>query len=192
MNQNPSFSLLSDMEIVSYVNTNGIIDPFIEKTIRSPGFISYGLSSNVYDVRLQPRIQLFTKKLTAAVLDPVKGYCEEYSELFGEEFTMPPHSFALGVTIEKFNMPNDLFGLVLGKSTYARYGIVVNPTCIMPGMKGEIVIELSNTCPMPVKIYAGPLHGICSIVFFRSNPCTNVYNGNYQNQSGIVLPCSKL
>lgn len=182
------FSLMSDAELRKYIQENNIITPFASSTFRKPGFISYGLSCNVYDARLQPRLKLFHKQTdNIKILDPAKGVDGNCDELFGTEFVLPPYSFALGVTIENFNMPNDLFGLVIGKSTYARCGIIINPTCIMPGMKGEIVIEISNTCPLPVRIYAGSDHGICSIVFFRSNPCLSTYNGNYQNQSGITL-----
>lgn len=185
------FSLLSDLEIIELVKKEGIIDPFISETVRNPGFISYGLSCNVYDVRLKPHIRLFSKSNSGKVLDPIDSNPGEFIELFGDEFVMPPGAFALGVTLESFSMPQYLFGLVLGKSTYARCGIIINPTCIMPGMKGEIVIEISNTCPMPVKIYAGDSQGICSVVFFKSSPCLNSYNGHYQNQFGIHMSYTK-
>jgi dCTP deaminase len=180
-------SPLSDKEIIEYVQKHKMIEPFVSETVRKPGHLSYGLSSAGYDVRINPKFKVFTS-CKEKIVDPLnfdKSCCIEFN---GDEYIMPPHSFMMTFTLESFNIPNDIMGLCIGKSTYARCGIVLNVTPIEPGQKGPVVLELSNTSPLPVKVYAGPDHGICKFIFFKITECDGAYNGHYQNQQGIVLP----
>ena len=182
-------SPLCDHEIAEYVAKYNMISPFVAETVRKPGHLSYGLSSAGYDVRIQPKFKVFTEQYTKTV-DPLNFDKNCCIEVEGDSYVMPPHSFVLGLTMESFNIPNDILALCIGKSTYARCGIIVNVTPIQPGQKGSIVLEFSNTLPSPVKLYAGEDHGVCQFVFFKINTCKDIYNGNYQNQSEIVLPRS--
>jgi dCTP deaminase len=151
------------------------------------GIISFGYSSFGYDVRISRRFKIFTN-INNAIIDPkaITGAC--FSDFCGDVCYIPPHSYALGESHERFNMPEDVIGICLGKSTYARAGIAVNITPIEPGFKGSIVIEIMNATPLPAKIYA--MEGIAQILFFRGScPAVNYGSkkGKYQNQRGITL-----
>jgi len=180
-------TFLSDIEIIEYVQRHDMISPFIDKTIHGVGHLSYGLAQSSYEVRIEPAFRLFDPGHTATV-DPIAFDSAVCESIQADELIMPPHSFALCVTLEEFNLPQDVTILCLGKSTYARCGIIVNPTVVNPGMQGKIVIELSNTAPNPVRVRAGD-NGVAKLVFGRSlSDARHRYDGAYQNQQGIVLP----
>jgi dCTP deaminase len=176
-----SFSLLSDRDIECLE----FIENF-ESGTKRPGIISFGLSSYGYDIRIADRFKIFTN-INGSIIDP-KAIDEKcFSDFKGDICVVPPNSYVLGESIERFNMPQDVIGICLGKSTYARAGIAVNCTPIEPGFKGTIVVEVINATPLPAKIYAG--EGIAQIVFFRGRRPLVTYadkRGKYQDQSGIV------
>lgn len=196
--------ILNDIEITTAVHEFGMIEKFLPNQVKlytdqdndalSFGIISAGLSSYGYDVRLAKEAKLFTN-LNAGVIDPKRpdrrllAEAEIFTEDNGEAyFLIPPHGYALGRTVERFNMPRDIAAVCYGKSTYARAGAVVNVTPIEPGFQGEVVIEIANTTPLPLKIYVN--EGIAQFVFFRGRPCQTSYadrSGKYQNQKGIQL-----
>jgi dCTP deaminase len=150
--------------------------------------ISYGLSSYGYDVRCSNKFKLFTD-INSSVIDPKNFKEENFIDIEGDYCIIPPNSFALSNTIETFKMPKDVIAIVLGKSTYARCGLVVNCTPIEPGWKGQVTLEFSNTTRSPIKVYAN--EGVAQFLFFRGNECHTSYgdrNGKYQNQMGITLP----
>ena len=164
-----------------------MITPFVAQTMHEPGQLSYGLSQSSYEVRIDPSFKLFDANYKQTV-DPMSFDPDLCKSITADQLVMPPHSFALCVTLEEFNLPQDITILCMGKSTYARCGIIVNPTVVNPGMHGKIVIELSNTAPNPVLIRAGN-NGIAKLVFGRSSVAArNRYDGAYQGQKGIVLP----
>lgn len=190
--------LLPDKYIKHYSETMDMISPFVED-LKESEKISYGLSSYGYDARMGDKVQLFLKPENEfVVLDP-KNIGNEYSNAYQiiEEidisecgyFVMPPHSFVLTHTVEYFKIPKNVFAICMGKSTYARCGIVVNVTPLEPGWEGNVTIELSNTTDVPVKIYAN--EGICQFLFYENLPCATNYksrNGKYMGQTGITLP----
>lgn len=178
-------SPLCDYEIAEMAK-NGMISPFISETKQLPGKLSYGLAPASYEVRMKPEMKLFLQ--SHKIIDPLNRDTFSYEHVFGEEIIMPPHSFGLAVTFEEFKIPKNVMCICIGKSTYARCGIILNVTAIENGVEGEIVLELSNTSPSPVKIYAGEESGICKFVFFKTSECKISYNGKYQNQKGITLP----
>lgn len=183
--------LLSDKEIHSLVKESNVISPFEQTTIRIPKHISYGLGSANYDARLNTNVKLFKNNIKN-IVDPLhfdESICEDI--IIKDYIIMPPNSFLLGVTIEYFQMPSNIFALCVGKSTYARCGIIINPTCVSPGMHGHIVLEISNTATVPVKIYAGPKHGICSFLFFKITECAQIYSGRYQSQTCLTTAKSE-
>lgn len=147
--------------------------------------ISYGLGSFGYDIRVDDEFRVFTD-VHSTEIDP-KAFDEDaFVEIKEESCVIPPNSFCLAKSMEKFDMPDDLFGLVVGKSTYARCGIIVNMTPIEPGWSGFLTIEISNTTPLPARIYAK--EGIAQVVFLRGNRPSVTYKdrkGKYQNQEGI-------
>lgn len=152
--------------------------------------ISYGLSAAGYDVRLTNKFKIFTN-INSAVIDP-KNFDEDKClvDFEGDVCIIPPHSYILGVTPEVFDIPNDTMVVCVGKSTYARAGCAVNVTPIEPGFRGQVVIEISNLTPLPMKVYAN--EGIAQFLFFKAKQnCRTPYSLNgrkYQNQRGIVLP----
>jgi len=182
-------SLLSDWEIKEEVHKNNMIDPFIPETISGVDHLSYGLSAASYEVRILPKYKLFISDHDL-VVDPLDFDERCCLNLEGPEITIPPNGFILCLTLENFNLPDDISILCVGKSSLARCGIVVNPTAIEAGMKGRVVLELSNTSPCPVKIRSGN-NGIAKFLFFRSGKCANPYDGNYQNQADIILPTTR-
>lgn len=188
-------SVLSDKEICERCKNEGMISPFVEKSVRKTDnakVLSYGVSSYGYDVRVSNEFKVFTN-INSSIIDP-KNFSEDnfVTKVVkdGDCLILPPNSFALANTVETFKIPRDIVVICVGKSTYARCGIVVNVTPIEPEFEGQVVLEFSNTTTLPAKIYAG--EGACQFVFFKGNTvCETSYkdrNGKYQNQTGITLP----
>ncbi|MGA3306197.1 MAG: dCTP deaminase, partial [Stellaceae bacterium] len=161
---------------------------FVEKQNRQ-GVISYGLSSYGYDARVSREFKIFTK-VDSAVVDPKKFSAESFVDRETNICVVPPNSFALASTMEYFRIPRDVLVICLGKSTYARCGIIVNVTPLEPEWEGHVTIEISNTTPLPARIYAG--EGICQFLFFKSDQMCEVSyadrGGKYQKQRGVTLP----
>lgn len=183
-----TMSLLNDSEIIQHVQKFNMISPFINSTVSGPDHLSYGLSSSSYEVRIEPVFRLFKQNFDK-LIDPLNFNEQCFDEIHNDELIMPPLSFLLCVTVERFIVPDSISIICLGKSTYARCGIIVNPTMINPGTHGKIVIELSNTSSTPVKIRSGN-NGIAKFAFFKSDPCISTYGGVYQNQDNIRLASS--
>ncbi|MBN1486957.1 MAG: dCTP deaminase [Anaerolineae bacterium] len=167
-----------------------MITPFTDVQVRN-GVISYGLSSYGYDIRVADEFKVFTSGVgDLSVVDPKHLDTRALADFQGAVCIVPPNSFALARSLEYIRMPRNVSGLVLGKSTYARCGIVTNFTPLEPGWHGYITIEISNTTPLPAKIYAN--EGIAQVLFFEGDtPCEVSYAdkaGKYQGQTGIVLP----
>jgi len=173
------------------------IEPF-EDTARRPGRISYGLSSYGYDVRVGPVFKVFTnvdRSGDQAIVDP-KRFSDamfvtiDVRETGRDSIVIPPNSFALAETVERIRMPRNILAICVGKSTYARCGIIVNVTPLEPEWHGCITLEISNTTPLPARIYAG--EGIAQIVFLQADRvCATSYadkRGKYQGQKGLTLP----
>ncbi|EOF7244017.1 dCTP deaminase [Campylobacter jejuni] len=165
-----------------------MIEPFREANI-GKGVISYGLSSYGYDIRVGREFKIFTN-VNSTVVDPKNFVEENVVDFEGDVCIVPANSFALARTIEYFKMPDDVLAICLGKSTYARCGIIVNVTPFEPGFEGHITIEISNTTPLPAKIYAN--EGIAQVLFLQGDEkCDTTYKdkkGKYQAQTGITLP----
>ena len=180
-------------ENVNPVDFIPMISPFVESSVRvneaGEKVISYGLSSMGYDVRLAKGLKVFTN-VNNAILDPKGLDPAAFVDKDDDVVIIPPNGFALGHTVETFNVPRDVLIVCLGKSTYARAGVAINVTPIEPGFKGQVVIEIANTTNLPVKIYTG--EGIAQFLFGQSDEnCLVSYDdrgGKYQNQSGIQLP----
>ncbi|MCC7447698.1 MAG: dCTP deaminase [Anaerolineae bacterium] len=168
---------------------HGMIEPFVDKQTRE-GAISYGLSSYGYDIRVADEFKIFTPNPYNTVVDPKHLDERSLIPFKGEVCIIPPNSFALAVTVEYFRIPRNVLTITVGKSTYARCGIITNVTPFEPGWEGFVTLEISNTTPLPAKIYAG--EGIAQVLFFEADePCETSYadrKGKYQGQSGIVLP----
>jgi dCTP deaminase len=169
-----------------------MIDPFEPGQVRSVDgnrIISYGTSSYGYDVRCAPQFKIFTN-INSAVVDPKRFDESSFVDLENEVCIIPPNSFALASTIEYFRIPRDVLTICLGKSTYARCGIIVNVTPLEPEWEGHVTLEFSNTTPLPAKIYAN--EGVAQMIFFESDdPCEVSYadrGGKYQGQLGVTLP----
>jgi dCTP deaminase len=165
-----------------------MIEPFEERLVRQGG-ISYGLSSYGYDLRIADQFKIFTNVYNT-VVDPKKFDPRSFVDFQGDVCVIPPNSFALGRSVEYFRIPRNVMTLCVGKSTYARCGIIVNVTPIEPEWEGFVTLEISNTTPLPAKIYAN--EGIAQVLFFESDEaCAVSYadrQGKYQAQQGIVLP----
>lgn len=183
--------ILNDKQIIQLAKA-GMIDNFSEKLVSSVDdkrIISHGVSSYGYDARLGESFKLFTNVSTTGVVDPKNFDSDIFIERQGSELIIPPNSFALGHTIEYFKIPEDVLVICVGKSTYARTGIIVNVTPLEPGWEGQVTLEFSNTTNLPVKIYAN--EGICQFLFFRGEPCETPYSarkGKYQGQRGVTTP----
>jgi len=164
------------------------IQPFEDGRSR-PGTISYGLTSYGYDVRVGRKFKVFTN-VRCTVVDPKNFDSASFVDLDADFCLIPPNSFALAETLETLEIPRDILAICIGKSTYARCGIIVNITPLEPEWRGKITIEISNTTPLPAKIYAG--EGIAQIVFFRADAVCKVSyadkKGKYQDQKGLTLP----
>jgi dCTP deaminase len=165
-----------------------MINPFTEKQVRT-GVISYGLSSYGYDLRVSDEFKIFTN-VNNAMVDPKHFDEKSFVSIQSDVCIVPPNSFALARSVEYFKIPRDVLTICVGKSTYARCGIIVNVTPFEPEWEGFVTLEISNTTPLPAKIYAN--EGLCQILFFQSDePCETSYKdkkGKYQDQQGIVLP----
>ena len=165
-----------------------MIEPFVDSQVRS-GVISYGVSSYGYDIRVADEFKIFTN-VFSAVVDPKHFDPKAMVDFKGEVCIIPPNSFALARTVEYFRIPRNVLVVCLGKSTYARCGIIVNVTPLEPEWEGHVTLEISNTTPLPAKIYAG--EGLAQVLFFESDePCEVSYKdraGKYQKQTGITLP----
>jgi len=166
----------------------GMIAPFEERLI-SRGVISYGLSSYGYDIRVSNRFKVFTN-VNATVVDPKEFDPGAFAEFQGDVAIIPPNSFVLGVTVEYFRIPRNVLTICLGKSTYARCGIIVNVTPFEPEWEGTATLEISNTTPLPARIYAN--EGIAQVIFLETDEvCEKSYKdrgGKYDKQQDITLP----
>jgi len=167
-----------------------MIEPFADTQVRS-GAISYGVSSYGYDMRVAPEFRIFTNALSA-VVDPKQFDSRSFVEFAGDVCIVPPNSFALARSVEYFRIPRNVLTLCVGKSTYARCGIITNVTPFVPEWEGFVTLEISNTTPLPAKIYAN--EGIAQVLFFTADEgdeCEQSYadkKGKYQAQTGITLP----
>lgn len=165
-----------------------MIDPFIDQQVRD-GVISYGVSSYGYDMRVADEFMIFTN-VHSAIVDPKNFDPKSMFEFHGEVCIIPPNSFALARTIEYFRIPRNVLTVCLGKSTYARCGLIVNVTPFEPEWEGYVTLEISNTTPLPAKIYAN--EGLAQVLFFEADEeCQFSYadkKGKYQKQQKIVLP----
>ena len=185
-------SILSDHTIRSLAEA-GMISPFepgqIRKDSNDQRIISYGTSSYGYDVRCAREFKIFTN-VHSAIVDPKNFDPKTFVDYEGDSCIIPPNSFALARTMEYFRIPRDVLVVALGKSTYARCGIIVNVTPLEPEWEGEVTLEFSNTTPLPARIYAG--EGVAQFLFFRGdNPCETSYadrNGKYMGQRGVTEP----
>jgi dCTP deaminase len=176
--------VLADWQIEKEVK----IEPYAPAQSR-PGMISYGLSSYGYDVRVGSKFKIFTN-VYGEVVDPKRFSSKAFVDIDADTCVIPPNSFALAETVEYFEIPRDILAICLGKSTYARCGIIVNITPLEPEWRGKITIEISNTTPLPARIYAN--EGIAQILFVRADQVCKVSyadkKGKYQDQSGLTLP----
>jgi len=181
-------AIKADRWIKEMALEHGMIDPFVENQVRE-SVISYGLSSYGYDVRIGDEFKIFTN-LNSTIVDPKHFDPKSFVDFKGEVCIIPPNSFALGRTVEYFKIPRKIMTICVGKSTYARCGIITNVTPLEPGWEGHVTLEISNTTPLPARIYAG--EGIAQILFFESDEeCMTSYadkRGKYQQQVGITLP----
>ena len=181
-------SIKSDQWIKRMAVEHQIIAPFEEGQIRN-GVISYGLSSYGYDIRVANEFKIFTN-VNTTIVDPKCFDERSFVDFKGDVCIVPPNSFALACTVEYFRIPRNVLTICLGKSTYARCGIIVNVTPFEPEWEGFATLEISNTTPLPAKIYAN--EGIAQVIFFESNePCLVSYadkKGKYQAQRDITLP----
>ena len=185
-------SIRPDTWIAKMAKEHGMIEPFVEKQVRSIDgrpVISYGTSSYGYDIRVSNKFRIFTN-VYGTVIDPKNFDPKGLVEVNSNICLIPPNSFALALSVEWFRIPNNVLTICVGKSTYARCGIIVNVTPFEPGWEGKAVLEISNTTPLPAKVYAG--EGLAQVLFFESDtPCKISYadrNGKYQNQNYITLP----
>jgi len=180
--------ILVDWEIREYAKQYKMLDPF-EESLKRDGVISYGLSSMGYDIRVTDEYKIFTN-VRQAVVDPKQFNPESFIDFKGSTCVIPPNSFALARSVEFFRMPRSILGVCLGKSSYARCGIVVNITPLEPGWEGHLTIEISNTTPLPARIYS--FEGIAQVLFFEAGSLPEVSyadrKGKYQGQQGITLP----
>lgn len=181
-------SVMPDSWIRQMAQEKGMIDPFTEKLQRE-GVISYGLSSYGYDARVSREFKIFTN-VNSAVVDPKNFSPHSFVDVETDVCIIPPNSFALARTVELFRIPREVLVICLGKSTYARCGIVVNVTPLEPEWEGHVTLEFSNTTPLPAKIYAN--EGACQFIFLKGDtPCEISYGdraGKYQGQVGVTLP----
>ena len=180
--------VLSDKWIKKMALEHSMISPFEGKQVRE-GKISYGLSSFGYDARVSNEFKIFTD-VDSAVVDPKNFKKNSFVSRKVDECIIPPNSFVLSSTVEYFKIPKDILVICLGKSTYARCGIIVNVTPLEPGWEGHVTLEFSNTTPLPAKIYAN--EGAAQFIFLKGNEEPSVTyeerNGKYMKQTGVTLP----
>jgi dCTP deaminase len=181
-------TVLSDKWIKEMVRTNDMISPFENKQVRG-NKISYGLSSFGYDARVSNEFKIFTN-INSEIVDPKNFKLNNFISKKGDECIIPPNSFVLSSTVEYFRIPNDVMVICLGKSTYARCGIIVNVTPLEPSWEGNVTLEFSNSSPLPAKIYAN--EGAAQFIFLKGNEKPDITyadrNGKYMKQSGVTLP----
>ena len=181
-------SIKSDNWIKKMSQENDMIKPFVDTNIRDNS-ISYGLSSYGYDIRVSDEYKIFTN-INNSVIDPKKFDDKSFVNFKGDVCVVPANSFALARSIEYFKIPRNVLTICLGKSTYARCGIIVNVTPLEPEWEGHVTLEFSNTTNLPAKIYAG--EGVAQMLFFESDEeCETSYKdrgGKYQGQTGVTLP----
>ena len=185
-------SLQPDSWIKEMAEKTEMIEPFVDHLVREENgkkVISYGLSSYGYDLRVSNQFKVFTN-INNSLIDP-KGFTEnEFVHIETDECIVPPNSFALAVSVEYFRIPKDVLTICIGKSTYARCGIIVNVTPFEPEWEGFVTLEISNTTPLPAKIYAN--EGLAQVLFFKGEkPCDVTYadrKGKYMKQVGITVP----
>lgn len=182
----------SDYWISEMALNHGMINPFQQQQIRqncNGPIISYGVSSYGYDVHCADEFKIFTN-INSAVVDPKAFDANSFVSIQSNICIIPPNSFALGRTVEFFRIPRDILAICLGKSTYARCGIIVNVTPLEPEWEGHVTLEFSNTTPLPAKIYA--YEGVAQMIFLQSDEsCAVSYKdrgGKYQGQTGVTLP----
>ncbi|MQX36233.1 dCTP deaminase [Roseospira navarrensis] len=181
--------VMPDTWIRQRAERDGMIEPFVDRLERA-GVISYGLSSYGYDARVSNEFKVFTN-VDSAVVDPKHFSDKSFVNRDAQDHVIiPPNSFALARTVEYFRIPRDVLVICLGKSTYARCGIIVNVTPLEPEWEGHVTLEFSNTTPLPAKVYAN--EGACQFIFLQgAEPCALSYadrKGKYQGQQGVTLP----
>lgn len=181
-------AIKSDRWIRKMALEHDMINPFNDRQMRD-GVISYGVSSYGYDLRVADEFKIFTN-VNSSIVDPKHFDSKSFIDVKGSSILVPPNSFALARSVEYFKIPRDVLTICVGKSTYARCGIIVNVTPFEPEWEGFVTLEISNTTPLPAKIYSN--EGLCQILFFQGDePCETSYKdkaGKYQKQQGIVLP----
>jgi dCTP deaminase len=181
-------SIKSDKWIRRMAIQHRMIDPFSEDQVRD-GVISYGVSSYGYDIRVADEFKIFTN-INSTIVDPKRFDQQSFVDFKGDVCIIPPNSFVLARTVEYFRIPRNILTICVGKSTYARCGIIVNVTPFEPEWEGTATLEISNTTPLPAKIYAN--EGIAQVVFFEADEiCETSYadkKGKYQAQRDITLP----
>ena len=181
-------TVLSDKWIKKMAKSHNMISPFEDKQVRGTK-ISYGLSSFGYDARVSNEFKIFTN-VNSEIIDPKNFKQNNFISKNGESCIIPPNSFVLSSTIEYFKIPNDIMVICLGKSTYARCGIIVNVTPLEPEWEGYVTLEFSNTTPLPAKIYAN--EGAAQFIFLKGNEKPEVTyadrDGKYMKQKGVTLP----
>ena len=185
-------TIKSDIWIKEQSEKNELITPFEPKQIREVNgerIVSYGVSSYGYDVRCSNEFKIFTNT-HSSIVDPKDFDPKSFVDVIENECIIPPNSFALASTIEYFKIPEDVLVICLGKSTYARCGIIVNVTPLEPGWEGHVTLEFSNTTPLPAKIYAN--EGACQFLFYKGEAPPEVSykdrQGKYMKQTGVTLP----
>lgn len=185
-------SIKPDTWIRAMAQQHRMIEPFVDTLVRQVDgrpVISYGVSSYGYDIRVADEFRVFTN-VFSAIVDPKQFDPKSLVEMNGPTCLIPPNSFALAMSIETFRIPRSVLTICVGKSTYARCGIIVNVTPFEPGWEGRAVLEISNTTPLPAKIYAG--EGCAQMLFLESDEvCETSYRdrgGKYQGQTGVTLP----
>ncbi|MGB9755746.1 MAG: dCTP deaminase [Desulfurella sp.] len=184
-------SIICDLEIIERAK-HGMIEPFAEtqiKEVNGSKVISYGVSSYGYDMRISNEFKIFTN-VNNSIVDPKSFDEKSYVDFVGNVCIIPPNSFVLAKSVEYFRIPRDILTICVGKSTYARCGIIVNVTPFEPEWEGYVTIEISNTTPLPAKIYAN--EGIAQVIFLKADSICQVSyadkGGKYQKQTGLTLP----
>jgi dCTP deaminase len=181
-------SIKADTWIRKMALEHGMIEPFEDRQVRE-GVISYGLSSYGYDIRVADEFKVFTN-INSTVVDPKNFDARSFVDVKADVCIIPPNSFALAKTVEYFRIPRDVLTVCVGKSTYARCGLIVNVTPFEPEWEGYVTLEISNTTPLPAKVYAN--EGISQVLFFQSDEVCEVSyadkKGKYQGQQGLTLP----
>ena len=181
-------SIKADRWIRKMALEHGMIEPFFDAQMKA-GVISYGVSSYGYDIRVSDEYKIFTN-VNSSIVDPKSFDSKSFVDFKGDMCIVPPNSFALARSYEYMRIPRNVLVITLGKSTYARCGIIINVTPLEPEWEGHITLEISNTTPLPAKIYSN--EGIAQLLFYEGNEtCAISYKdrkGKYQGQTGITLP----